>query len=147
MSESGGLNYVDEAKMREQKKVLTFIIKRIGKNILTGKGILNISLPVDIFCRESNIERLAMSFGYCPRFLEKVAHAKDPMDQLKAVLASSFGSSLIYLTMEKPFNPILGETYQAWVDGCPVYFEQISHHPPVAAYFMKGRGFELSGSV
>jgi hypothetical protein len=40
-----------------------------------------------------------MSFGYCPRYFEKVANAKDPMDQLKAVLASNFGSSLIYLTM------------------------------------------------
>jgi hypothetical protein len=41
--------------MAEQKKVLTFIIRSIGKNILSGKGILNISLPVDIFCIESNI--------------------------------------------------------------------------------------------
>ena len=66
---TGGLNYVDEQKMNEQKKVLTFIIKRIGRNILSGKGILNISLPVDIFCRESNIERLAASFGFAPAFL------------------------------------------------------------------------------
>ena len=51
IAEGGGLNYVDQDKMREQKKVLTFIIKRIGRNILSGKGILNISLPVDIFCR------------------------------------------------------------------------------------------------
>ena len=49
-----------------------------------------------------------MSFGYCPKFLEKVANAKDAVDQLKAVIASQCGSSLIYLTMEKPFNPILG---------------------------------------
>lgn len=54
--------------MKEQKKVLTYIIKRIGKNIFTGKGILNISLPVDIFCVESNIERLAMSFGFMPYY-------------------------------------------------------------------------------
>lgn len=46
---TGGLGYVDEEKMKEQKKVLTYIIKRIGKNIFSGKGILNISLPVDIF--------------------------------------------------------------------------------------------------
>lgn len=46
----GGLEYVDAEKMQEQKKVLTYIIKRIGKNIFSGKGILNISLPVDIFC-------------------------------------------------------------------------------------------------
>lgn len=66
---TGGLNYIDEEKMNEQKKVLTFIIKRIGKNILSGKGILNISLPVDIFCRESNIERFAATFGYFPMLL------------------------------------------------------------------------------
>jgi hypothetical protein len=133
--------------MAEQKKVLTFIIKRIGKNILSGKGVLNISLPVDIFCRESNIERLAMSFGYFPIFLEKVANINDPLVQMKAVIASAMSSSLIYLTMEKPFNPILGETYQCWIDGCPVYYEQISHHPPIAAYLMKGRGYMVSGKA
>ena len=26
-------------------------------------------------------------------------------------------------------------------------FEQISHHPPIAAYLMKGRGYEISGTV
>jgi hypothetical protein len=67
------LNYIDEEKMQEQKKVLTFIIKRIGRNILSGKGILNVSLPVDIFCIESNIERLAMSFGFFPDRMEKAA--------------------------------------------------------------------------
>ncbi len=49
--------------------------------------------------------------------------------------------------MEKPFNPILGQTYQCWIDGCPVYFEQISHHPPIASYIMKGRGYDVYGSV
>jgi hypothetical protein len=62
--------------MKEQKKVLIYIIKRIGKNIITGKGILNVSLPVDIFCLESNIERLAMSFGYFPYYLERAAVIK-----------------------------------------------------------------------
>lgn len=47
---------------------------------------------------------------------------------------------------EKPFNPVLGETFQGIIGGCPVYFEQISHHPPVCAFQLYGRGFELSGS-
>jgi len=47
--------------------------------------------------------------------------------------------------MEKPFNPILGETFQALIDDCPVYGEQISHHPPISATFMKGRGYTLYG--
>lgn len=69
------------------------------------------------------------------------------MEQFKYVLGAGIPSSLIYLTMEKPFNPILGETYQCWVDGCPIYFEQISHHPPIAAFIMKGRGYTVSGNV
>ena len=127
--------------------MLTYIIKRIGKNILSGKGILNVSLPVDIFCVESNIERLAMSFGFFPDYLEKAAKIEEPEIQLKYVISSGIASSLIYMTMEKPFNPILGETFQCWVDNCPIYFEQVSHHPPIAAFFMKGRGYTVSGTV
>ena len=49
--------------------------------------------------------------------------------------------------MEKPFNPILGETYQGTIDGCPVSLEQISHHPPIAAYLLKGRGYKMHGII
>ncbi len=51
----------------------------------------------------------------------------------------------LHLQIDKPFNPILGETYQAMIDGCPVYGEQISHHPPVSRIFMKGRGYTIYG--
>lgn len=49
--------------------------------------------------------------------------------------------------MEKPFNPILGETFQCFIDGCPGYAEQISHHPPIAAMIFKGRGYEITAQV
>lgn len=49
--------------------------------------------------------------------------------------------------MEKPFNPILGETYQGWIAGCPVYCEQISHHPPISAFYFVGRGYTISGRL
>lgn len=49
--------------------------------------------------------------------------------------------------MEKPFNPILGETYQGFIDGCPIYLEQISHHPPISAYYLVGRGFKKYGTI
>jgi hypothetical protein len=40
------------------------------------------------------------------------------------------------LVMLKPFNPILGETFQAYLKGIPIVYEQISHHPPISAYYM-----------
>ena len=57
------------------------------------------------------------------------------------------GFSLVYLEMAKPFNPILGETYQCWINGCPFYAEQISHHPPISSFLMIGRGFRVYGSI
>lgn len=48
--------------------------------------------------------------------------------------------------MEKPFNPLLGETYQGLIDGCPLYAEQISHHPPISSLLMIGRGYRVHGN-
>ena len=49
--------------------------------------------------------------------------------------------------MAKPFNPILGETYQGFIDGCPIYGEQTSHHPPISSLFMHGRDYFVSGNI
>eukprot|EP00698_Gefionella_okellyi_P001183 TRINITY_DN1109_c0_g1_i2.p1 TRINITY_DN1109_c0_g1~~TRINITY_DN1109_c0_g1_i2.p1 ORF type:complete len:266 (+),score=49.05 TRINITY_DN1109_c0_g1_i2:414-1211(+) len=49
---------------------------------------------------------------------------------------------------EKPFNPILGETFQArFDDGTAVYCEQVSHHPPVTAWEFVGpqNSYHFSG--
>lgn len=35
--------------MAAQKKVLGFIVKKMGSNLISGKGITSISLPVDVF--------------------------------------------------------------------------------------------------
>ena len=38
----------------------------------------------------------------------------------------------------KPFNPIIGETYQGyWPDGSSIYCEHTSHHPPITNFFVK----------
>ena len=62
--------FVDEKKMEDQKGVLKFVLGKIGKNLLSGKSILNISLPVDIFCPESNLELFTYSMSYAPIILE-----------------------------------------------------------------------------
>ena len=63
------------------------------------------------------------------------------------VFCFGWGTNTAYIMAEKPFNPILGETYQGMIDGCPVYAEQISHHPPIASLLMKGRGYTVYGSL
>lgn len=87
---------------------MKFIVGQIAKNIVTGKSVLGISLPVDIFACESNLERFAFSMTYAPILLEKAFKLKSPLERFKWVTAYGITNSILYLNMEKPFNPILG---------------------------------------
>lgn len=66
---------------------------------------------------------------------------------MKAAICFALGNLLLYIDMAKPFNPILGETYQGFIDGCPVYGEQTSHHPSTSSLFLVGRGYFVSGNI
>ena len=51
------------------------------------------------------------------------------------------GLQHVYQSWRKPFNPILGETFESVLsDGSRVYVEQISHHPPISAFQLDGPG-------
>ena len=66
------------------------------------------------------------------------------MAYMGVYLASMFSS--VERNVTKPFNPILGETYELVTDGYEFLAEQVSHHPPVTASFCKGRksNYEVS---
>jgi len=52
--------------------------------------------------------------------------------------------------MSKPFNPLLGETYELKNEGdAPFHYiaEQVSHHPPISAVYIRGQNWTLSASV
>lgn len=71
---------------------------------------------------------------------------EDAVEQMKSVVIMNLTHQLLYMSMEKPFNPVLGETFQGSINGCPVFLEQISHHPPIAAYYFVGRGYKIYGN-
>ena len=145
--DSGDLLAICYDKIKVQSGALKLIIQNIGRNLFSGKSIMNTSLPIQLFSTESNLERFSKSFSFAPTFLEKAAQCKSPVQRLIDVFCFGWGTSASYIMMEKPFNPILGETYQGMIDGCPVYAEQTSHHPPIASLFMKGRGYTVYGSL
>lgn len=50
------------------------------------------------------------------------------------------------MTQFKPFNPILGETFQASIGkSTNLYMEQTSHHPPIYNFLIIGNKFRLYG--
>ena len=66
---------------------------------------------------------------------------------MKAVIAFSIGNILLYINMAKPFNPVIGETFQGFIDGCPIYGEQTSHHPPISTLYFVGKGYIVSANL
>ena len=96
-------------------------------------------------CR-SHLQSIARNFSFAPILLEK-AVSLDPLEKVKHALLFALSVSALSISVNKPFNPILGETLQVWIDGCPMYVEQISHHPPIAAYYFVGRGYKLYGKI
>lgn len=92
-------------------------------NLLSGGSILNISLPVNIFKRESHLESIARDFCYAPLFFERmgVNFKADPIERVKYATLLCISVGTLGISMDKPFNPILGETLQVWIGGCPMY--------------------------
>lgn len=43
------------------------------------------------------------------------------MERFKQTIAGMISINSLNLSFEKPFNPILGETLQQSVNGCPIY--------------------------
>ena len=130
-----------------QSSVLKLVVKRMGQNLVKGKSIMNTSLPIQIFDEISFLERLCIGFTYGPIFLEKAAKLTSPVERFKLNMAFSIGAYLTFMQMQKAFNPILGETYQGLIDGCPCYAQQISHHPPISSILFLGRGYKMFGNL
>ncbi|CAK57310.1 unnamed protein product (macronuclear) [Paramecium tetraurelia] len=144
---NGGLKCINEVKVNAQKSVVKFLLARIGTSLLMGRSLTSISMPVTIFESRSNTERACSSLAFAPVFLDDAAISKDKFYRIKQCAAFSFGFIFSYLSMEKPFNPILGETFQGYFDNCPIYCEQISHHPPICIIQYYGRKYKIDARL
>ena len=112
------------------------MIKKMGKSLLASKeekSVVNVSFPVYIFEPRSYLERLTDHWCYLPDMMTKAATATDPVERMRWVVTELIAGLHNTCTQLKPFNPILGETYEAkYEDGTQVFCEQSSHHPPVS---------------
>jgi len=150
-NEKGYLECHDEKIKESNKGVISFIIKELAKNVLTGKGIVCISLPVRIFQPISLLERILDAVSFAPSFFKKACETTDELLRLKYVISFIVSGLYMGADLRKPFNPILGETYEGYFkDGSKIYMEHISHHPPISNYLIEGPAeypFIMSGSV
>ncbi|XP_074492159.1 oxysterol-binding protein-related protein 1 isoform X2 [Sebastes fasciatus] len=127
-----------------------FSIWSILRNCI-GMELSKITMPVIFNEPLSFLQRLTeyMEHTY---LIHQANACSDSIERMKSVAA--FAVSAVASQWErtgKPFNPLLGETYELVRDdlGFRLISEQVSHHPPVSAFHAEGlkQDFVFHGSI
>ncbi|RLN96232.1 hypothetical protein BBJ28_00009123 [Nothophytophthora sp. Chile5] len=149
LNKRGGLVFQDREALKKQQGVFKEVMLQVGSQLLSGKLGVRISLPIRIFEPRTLLERVADGWSYAPTLLKKAAlSGADPLGRLKLVMAFVAGGLHFCVGQLKPFNPILGETYEAtYPDGTQIFMEHVGHHPVKSAFSVMGpKGlYQLSG--
>ncbi|XP_059264826.1 oxysterol-binding protein 2 isoform X2 [Mustela nigripes] len=110
----------------------------IMKNCI-GRELSKIPMPVNFNEPLSMLQRLTEDLEY-HHLLDKAVHCTSSVEQMCLVAAFSVSSySTTVHRIAKPFNPMLGETFELdRLDdmGLRSLCEQVSHHPPSAAHYV-----------
>ena len=107
-----------------------------------GKDLSKIPMPVNFGEPLSMLQRLGEDMEYCD-LLHKASKIKSSFEQMAYVVAFSISgyASTVFRT-GKPFNPLLGETYELDRNddlGFKMICEQVGHHPPCAAIHVESK--------
>ena len=71
----------------------------------------------------------------------------EAVERMKQLIIFHISMNILALSVQKPFNPILGETFQGEIAGCPIFMEQKSHHPAISSIYFVGRGYKIYGDM
>lgn len=110
-----------------------------------GKDLSKISMPAEINEPMSVLQRVAHVIQFS-ELLVKANQCEDRYLRVGYVAASLFGTIMHMIRrIRKPFNPLLGETFEYCEGGIRFISEQVSHHPPVASFYAESDDFIIEG--
>ncbi|XP_061107547.1 oxysterol-binding protein-related protein 8 isoform X2 [Conger conger] len=140
-----------ETVSEENKSLIWTLLKQVRP----GMDLSKVVLPTFILEPRSFLDKLS-DYYYHADFLSEAAVEENPYNRMKKVV--KWYLSGFYKKpkgLKKPYNPIIGETFRCmWLHSktsSKTFYisEQVSHHPPVSAFYVSNRkdGFCLSGSI
>ncbi|XP_010872929.4 oxysterol-binding protein-related protein 7 isoform X2 [Esox lucius] len=109
-----------------------------------GKDLSRVSMPCGLNEPLSLLQRVSEELEYS-ELLDIANHTEDPFERMLYVGVFSI-SGYAWATWRnryKPFNPVLGETYESVREdrGFRYIAEQVSHHPPCSAVHAESKNF------
>ena len=130
-----GLILVNPQHKEYQKKMIECLIQKINSAFIKNQNIINFLFPIITYDKRTLLQVFAYELREAPIILNKIYYISNPIEKLKYM--TSFIISQIYLSplRIKPFNPLLGETFQIKIGNLNCYFEQTMIYPPTTNFF------------
>ncbi|GAC97147.1 likely oxysterol-binding protein [Pseudozyma hubeiensis SY62] len=123
------------------------LFSMLKKNV--GKDLSTISFPVSFNCPLSLLQAAAEEYEYASDLLDRAGKCEDWVERISLVGAfavSGYASTKLRAS-RKPFNPLLGETFECVREDKHLKFlaEKVVHQPPVVAFYAEGKGWKAQG--
>jgi hypothetical protein len=136
VKDNEGVFCKNEDIVKRQSGIFSEVAKQIAKGLFKS-GVISISLPIRIFEPRSMLERYTDWWSFAPLLLRKAASQKDILEAFKNVICFSLSAMFLSTGQMKPFNPLLGESFEAtFEDGTRIYLEHTSHTPCISNYLI-----------
>uniref|UniRef100_A0A8D3AAQ2 Oxysterol-binding protein n=1 Tax=Scophthalmus maximus TaxID=52904 RepID=A0A8D3AAQ2_SCOMX len=111
-----------------------------------GKDLARVSMPAALNEPVNLLQRLCEELEYS-ELLDTANNTADPYQRMVyiAAFAISGYSAATFRNRYKPFNPVLGETYECVREdrGFRFISEQVCHHPPISACHADSENFSF----
>ncbi|XP_026461869.1 oxysterol-binding protein-related protein 9 isoform X2 [Ctenocephalides felis] len=174
ISQDGELDYdalyeVDDEEDMGSMETHGSVVTHLLSQVKIGMDLTKVVLPTFILERRSLLEMYADYFAHPDAFV-KIADLKDPRDRMVQVVRwylSSYHAGRKSAVAKKPYNPILGEIFKChwdidkrveksdalvsdgpipWCNRDQLTFiaEQVSHHPPISAFYAEHYNKKIS---
>jgi hypothetical protein len=134
----------DEVLPDDNRSLLLQLISKNGLSM--GMDLSKVALPTFILEPRSLLEKLSDIMIH-PEIFTAIPLKETPEDRMVAVVRWYLSAYHVRPRgTKKPFNPVLGETFSAafraapstsHTDGVMWTAQQVSHHPPVSAFFAR----------
>uniref|UniRef100_A0A7S1L794 Oxysterol-binding protein n=1 Tax=Neobodo designis TaxID=312471 RepID=A0A7S1L794_NEODS len=134
----------DEVLAEDNRSLLLQLISANGLSM--GMDLSKVALPTFILEPRSLLEKLSDTVIH-PEILTDIPQKDTPEARMLAVVRWYMSAYHVRPKgTKKPFNPVLGETFSAHFkaaetttckDGITWTAQQVSHHPPVSAFFAR----------
>jgi len=145
---------VYDAEWRKRKINLFNVLRSFVSQLSPGQDLTKVSLPSELCHPFSMLELIGYRELQLFHLAFEINKYEDPLDRFMAIVKWYMGMVREETIEKKPFNPVIGEEHLCWVeheDGDITEFigEQVSHHPPIAAFITRNKkhGLQLSGQV